>query len=99
MSLQETTDMVREKFSDIDNFTNKIKIDLKGDGFIFVDGSTSPATISNEDNEAEVTLIIDEENFEKLIAGDLNPQMAFMMGKLKVEGSMGLALKIGELLS
>ena len=29
--------------------------------------------------------------------GSLNPQMAFMMGKLKIEGDMGLALKLADI--
>ena len=37
-------------------------------------------------------------DFLALAAGDLNPQMAFMLGKLKIEGDMGLAMKLGGLL-
>jgi len=97
MSLEEHTNMIREKSSDMEANGKKVKIDLMGDGYIFIDGATTPPTVSNEDNEADVTLVINDENFEGLLDGSLNPQMAFMMGKLKIEGDMGLALKLGDL--
>jgi putative sterol carrier protein len=34
----------------------------------------------------------------KLIAGELNPMVAFTLGKLKVFGSKGIALKLSSLL-
>jgi putative sterol carrier protein len=37
-------------------------------------------------------------HLEALVAGTLNPTMAYMTGKLKIQGSMGVALKIGQLL-
>lgn len=99
MSLEELTTEIRDKAKSMDANGKKIKIDLQGDGTIFIDGKTTPPTVSNDDNEADVTLIISEDNFEGLIAGSLNPQMAFMMGKLKIDGDMGLALKLGDLFS
>jgi putative sterol carrier protein len=44
-----------------------------------------------------VTLILTENNFSKLLKDDLNTTMAFMTGGLKVEGSLGLALKLQEI--
>ncbi|MCK5425214.1 MAG: SCP2 sterol-binding domain-containing protein [Emcibacter sp.] len=99
MSLEELTTEIRDKAKSMDANGKTIKIDLQGDGTIFIDGKTTPPTVSNDDNEADVTLIISEDNFEGLIAGSLNPQMAFMMGKLKIDGDMGLALKLGDLFS
>jgi len=99
MSLEDITTEIRDKAASMDANGKKVKIDLKGDGTIFIDGSTTPPTVSNDDNEADVTLIISEENFEGLMDGSLNPQMAFMMGKLKIDGDMGLALKLGDLFS
>lgn len=99
MSLDDTTATIRDKVASMESNGKKVKIDLKGDGYILIDGTTTPPTVSNDDGDADVTLILSEENFEGLIDGSLNPQMAFMMGKLKIDGDMGLALKLGELFS
>ena len=34
-----------------------------------------------------------------ILTGDMNPTMAFMTGKLSVDGNMGLAIKVGAALS
>lgn len=60
-------------------------LDLKTPGGKVVEGSTG---------SADCTITMEDENFVKLISGQLNPQMAFMTGKLKVAGNMGLALKL-----
>ncbi|VAV97633.1 hypothetical protein MNBD_ALPHA02-1368 [hydrothermal vent metagenome] len=99
MSLDSITAEIRDKAQSMDANGKTIKIDFQGDGTIFIDGANTPPTVSNDDNDADVTLIISEENFEGLMDGSLNPQMAFMMGKLKIDGDMGLALKLGDLFS
>lgn len=38
----------------------------------------------------------DEDVFD-LISGKINPQKAFFQGKIKIQGNMGLALKLTEL--
>ncbi|WP_417319805.1 SCP2 sterol-binding domain-containing protein [Emcibacter sp.] len=99
MSLEENTTLIREKIASAGGLDKVVKIDFEGDGVILIDGTASPAVVSNEDKDADVTMIISEENFDGLMDGSLNPQMAFMMGKLKIEGDMGLALKLGEIFS
>lgn len=47
--------------------------------------------------EPEVKLILSDKNFSKLLKGELNTTMAFMTGGLKVEGKIGLALKLQEI--
>ncbi len=42
------------------------------------------------------TVTMAENDFLDMLAGKLNGQMAFMTGKLKVAGDMGLALKLGS---
>ncbi|MCZ8518613.1 MULTISPECIES: SCP2 sterol-binding domain-containing protein [Paenibacillus] len=45
---------------------------------------------------SDCTLILSDGHLVKLLRGDLNTTMAFMLGQLKVEGKMGLALKLQE---
>ncbi len=51
------------------------------------------------DEEADVTLTASAEVFKAILDGEMNPTMAFMTGKLSVDGSMGLAMKLGSVLS
>lgn len=47
---------------------------------------------------SECRLIMDFNEFKQLLFGQLNSTMAYMMGKIKVDGSLGLALKLETLL-
>lgn len=54
--------------------------------------------IKNEAPEkADVTLITDDATFIKMAKGEIKPTSAFMGGKLKIKGNMGLALKVEKL--
>jgi putative sterol carrier protein len=44
------------------------------------------------------TVACSDSDFLAIVNGRLNAQMAFMMGKLKIQGDMGLALKLAQLL-
>lgn len=48
---------------------------------------------------AQVEVTMTEADFVKLANGELNPQMAFLGGKLRVKGNMGLAIKLGQILT
>jgi len=48
---------------------------------------------------AKCTVNCTDGDFLSIVNGKLNPQMAFMMGKLKIQGDMGLALKLTQLLT
>ena len=46
---------------------------------------------------ADLTITMASPDWLDMIGGKLNGQMAFMSGKLKLKGDMGLAMKLGSL--
>lgn len=78
-----------------DGFDGTAKFEIKDEGTIMVDENG----VRVGDEEADVTMIASAETFQGIIEGDVNPTMAFMSGKLKIEGNMGLAMKLGAALS
>ncbi len=77
----------------------KVKLDLGDDGIIFIDGTEKPAQFFDSDQgEADTTLITSIDVFQAIASGTKDPNMAVMMGKMKVEGSTGVALKLAALL-
>lgn len=47
--------------------------------------------------KADVTLTLEDEVFEQLALGKLNPTAAFMAGKLKAKGKIMLAQQLGNI--
>ncbi len=92
-------DDIAEKISSrITGFNHTLKLDFEEDGVLFVDATQNPPVVEKEDKDAEVTLTTSVETFSKILAGNQDPNLAFMMGKLKIKGSMGLALKLNAML-
>ena len=76
-------------------FDGMAKFDIEGEGAILIDADGARAG----DDDADVTLSASAETFKAILDGDQNPTAAFMTGKLKVDGDMGLAMKLAGVLS
>lgn len=98
MSLEAVTSRIKEKMALAGALNAKVKFDFGDDGIVFVDATQSPPAISHEDAEADTVLETKLSTFEEIMNGTQDPNMAFMMGKLKVKGSMGLAMKLNSIL-
>lgn len=48
---------------------------------------------------AKCTVHCSDQDFLNIVNGKLNPQMAFMSGKLRIQGDMGLAMKLQQILT
>ncbi len=58
-------------------------------------GKISPGTAP----AARCTVAATDKDFLSIVNGKLNPQMAFMSGKLRIQGDMGLAMKLQQILT
>ena len=93
MGVQEIAAAMKSRVESAD-FDRSVKFDTGGDGVIVIDGKS----ISTTDAETDCTIKLALEDLEALVAGDLNPTMAFMTGKIKVEGDMSVAMALSQLL-
>jgi len=76
-------------------FAGSAKIIIKDEGAILLDASGARAG----DGDADVTLTASADTFKGILEGNVNPTAAYMMGKLSVDGNMGLAIQLASALS
>ena len=95
MSLQILTERISNILGTDSGLDATVKFKTE-EGSVFINTKEVPNTVSNENLEAECTFDVSTKNALKLIDGDLNAMMAYMMGKLKIEGDMGIAMKIAQ---
>lgn len=76
-----------------------LKFEFGAPGSVFVDGKSIPNAIeSGAGKSADCTISLSLDTFERMVKGDLDGTSAFMQGKLRVAGDMGLAMKLGPIL-
>ena len=75
------------------------QFNLSGDeeGAYFIDLKVGKAGAGTHP-DADCTVGIDSSDFIDLYNGDAQGAMLFMSGKLQIDGDMGLALKLGEIM-
>jgi putative sterol carrier protein len=98
MNFNEVVDAVKSRADNAPPLGNTLKFKM-GDEQVILDGTGDKNTVSTEDRDADCTIEISKEDFGALLKGDLNPMNAFMSGKIKVKGDMGVAMKLQSLLS
>ncbi len=98
MSLETATNTIKERVGDDAGLGATLKFDCGDDGVIFIDSRSRPNTVSNDNRDADCTVGVAIEDLEAMLAGDLAPTTAFMSGKLRVDGDMGVAMKLQSLM-
>jgi putative sterol carrier protein len=95
MSLQSLTERVQTLVGTNSGLDATFKF-ITDEGIISVDTKQVPNVVTNDDLETECAMEISTKNALDLLGGELNPMMAYMMGKLKIKGDMGVAMKIAQ---
>ncbi|MBC7505641.1 MAG: SCP2 sterol-binding domain-containing protein [Sandarakinorhabdus sp.] len=98
MSLNEITDTMKTRIGAGGAFKKSVKFDFGADGLVRIDDTVSPAIVDNANEPTDCTVKVAMADFMEIATGKQNAQMAFMMGKLKVEGDMSVAMQLGSIL-
>jgi putative sterol carrier protein len=99
LTLDELTTLIREKVTTTPGFTANAKIVFEEGGLIHLAGGSSPVAVTHDDLPAEVTLRLSLSTLNKLYRKETNAMTAVMMGKIKIEGNMMLAMQLEKVLS
>jgi putative sterol carrier protein len=98
MSLATATEQLQGHLPQLAQLGYKVKFAIQDEGVILIDASDTPVTLSHDDAEADCTIRLTEERLAQLIDGRLSPTLAYTLGQIKVEGSLGVAMKLASLL-
>jgi putative sterol carrier protein len=74
------------------------RFEVDGAGTWRVDVRKGQVAVDESDAPADCVVKTDEETFLEVIRQEQNPMGAYMTGKIRVEGDMGLALRLRDLL-
>ena len=58
--------------------------------------SSTPNTVSNEDKDSKITIMVSRENFERIIDHKLNPKLALMTGQMRLKGDIRIAMRLDK---
>ncbi|MEO0918768.1 MAG: SCP2 sterol-binding domain-containing protein [Pseudomonadota bacterium] len=92
--IDQAVSALNEKLAD-GGFDGTAKFVIDGEGSIILDSDGARAA----DDDADVTMLADSDTFREILDGSLNPTAAVMSGRLKIEGDMGVAMRLAPALS
>ena len=93
--LDELTESIKRAVGADSGLGKTLKFDLKGEGFIYIDGGS----VTKEDKPADLTLTLTIDDLKAISQGKLAPVTAMMSGRLKLS-DMGIAANLqGKMLA
>jgi putative sterol carrier protein len=78
--------------------TATYRFDVEGAGSWRVVVDDGAVSVSESDGEADCVITASERTFLGIVDGSQSPMGAFLMGKVRVEGDAGLAMRLRDLL-
>lgn len=91
--LDEAATALRDKM-DGSGFRGSVRFDVPGEGVIRIEDER----VTTGDGAADCTISASLDTFREMFAGALDPTAAFMTGKLRIDGDMGVAMRLAQVL-
>jgi putative sterol carrier protein len=98
MSLEPIITQFQSRMRTPHDFRGSVKFDLGADGAIFVDTTQKPGIVREGDGQAALILTLSKDLLNGLLSGTKDPNVAYLTGKLKIKGPMGMAMKLNAFL-
>ncbi len=71
-----------------------VKFEIEDEGTILVQNGE----VAAGDGDADVTISASLDTFREIFDGELSPTAAYMSGRMAIEGDMGIAMKLSQVL-
>jgi putative sterol carrier protein len=71
-----------------------LKFDLGPDGVVVIDGTAKPNRVSTEDRAADCTMGMTAEGLRKVVMGELDLSLGYLLHLRRLEGDRALAMKV-----
>ena len=91
--IEKAVEALNAKLGDA-GFDGSAKFVIEGEGSLVLDAEG----VRIGDDDTDVVLTASAETFQGILEGEVNPTMAFMSGKLSIDGSMSQAMKLASVL-
>jgi putative sterol carrier protein len=78
--------------------TASYRFDVEGAGSWRVEVDDGTVAVAESDGPADCVIAAPEDLFLRIVRGEQSPMGAFLMGKVRVEGDVGLAMRLKDLL-
>ena len=89
VTLEDLTGRIRAAITAGEALGRSVKLDLRGQGFIHLDG----ARVSNDDDPADLVVSVTRADLVAMGRGELDPMRAVMTGRMRLS-DFGLALSL-----
>lgn len=96
ISVESILGKIQERAAKASPLGKSLKFDF-GEEQLLIDGSGEQNAVSAENKDADCTVKVSLPDFLSLVKGELNPMSAMMSGKVKIDGDMGVAMKLQSL--
>lgn len=97
--MAEDLDFINEALPKLHRMKSVLRFDLGDEGYTIDARTAEPVLVEDGSLDPDCTIKVSRENIVKLINGEMDPILAYTLGRIKVQGSMDVAMKLVKALT